>query len=344
MSLIADLFGNKGKGESVVLVDVNANSVAGAYAHYIEGKPPVIVYTRRLPIESHANESREAAMLRALQILGETLVREGAPALARATGSGSAREIIVSVDAPWEETSMRTESFEDDHSFLFTRNLVAAKLKETATQAEGKKLVDESIVGSILNGYETRNPYGKEARRASIIILTSSLDEAVAERVITILRGVFHASHVRPIAGSSLRFQAMQKAFPHERDALILDATGPFASIALVRKGIVVSISGVNVSRASTTESWIRHVEGELAELAQHYPLPRTIFLLAREAETAALRETLDAANLGKLWLSDNPPKIVSVFADHIAPLVQHASSAPPDLILLFMAIYYQRL
>jgi len=336
MSFLVDLFNSEKKGKSVVLIDINTSSVAGAYVYYGEEALPVVLYTRRLPIETHSRESEEKAMARALQILGDTLIREGAPLLAQTTGSGSADAIIVAIGSLWQTTSVRTETFEEEQPFVFTRSLVTAKLETTAVTAEGKALVDESIIGTILNGYETRDPYGKEARRASVIVLTSSIDEHVAESVVSILRGVFHSKHIQPIASPSLRFQAIQSAFPHERDALIVDAIEPFTSIALVRRGLIVSTSRIEVPTTAA------HLSDEFAELARQYPLPRTIFLLAHETETQALQKALGSTNLGELWLSDNPPRIVSVLASHVVPLVRQTTSAPPDLSLLLMAVYSQ--
>jgi hypothetical protein len=88
---------------------------------------------------------------------------------------------------------------------------------------------------------------------------------------------------------------------------------------------------------------WLKTLTDELAALAQRFPLPRTIFLLAREPDIVSIRETLDEAGLGKLWLSDNPPKIVSVLASHLVGLIRETATAPPDISLLLMALYFQR-
>lgn len=339
MSFVS-LFHNKKKSESVVLIDINADSVAGAYAHYRDGELPVILYTRRFPVEAREGEPQERAMLRALAVLGDTLIREGAPILSRATGSGSNDAILVSIDAPWQKTSARTEHLEQETPFVFTKDLTATMLEKTRTIAPEELLVDESIIGTILNGYETREPYGRKAHRADIIVLTSLIEESVARDVISIFRGVYHTKHITPIAGSSLRYLAIQEAFPHENDALILDVAGSTVLIALVRKGLLVAIA--EASGVDTADVLTQNVKNELIELAKQYPLPRTIFLIARESEVAALRQTINIANLGKLWLSDNPLKIVFVLSSHIVGFVRQTNAAQPDLHLLLMALYYQ--
>lgn len=341
MSFFSDLFHAKEKAESVVLIDIGTKSVAGAYVRYAEGAAPVILYTRRFPVEVRENELQEKAMLRALQVLIDTLIREGAPILMRSAGRGSADAILVSIDAPWQKTSVRTELFEQKTPFIFSKGLVMTAIGQTGAQAPGKLLVDESIIGTILNGYETHNPYGKKVSRAAVVVLTSLIDEHIAHHITSALESAFHARNVLPIAGSSLRCQALQMAFPHERSALIIDATGSQTSVAHLRKGFFVSINEVFGTDAS--REWVAAIETELAELSKRYPLPRALFLLAREPDMASLETALEEGHLERLWLSENPPKIMPVAASHIASLVRQLAAAPPDLQLLLMALFRQQ-
>lgn len=342
MSFFQNFFQKDKKGESVILIDIGAEGVSGAYVRYEKNELPTLVYLRRLPIEIRKDEVHERAMVRALVVLGNDLIREGAPILVRATGSGSASTILVSIDAPWQETTVHTENFESEEPFVFTKTLVAKKLEETHATPPEKSLTDESIIGTILNGYETHEPYGKKVHRASIIVLTSLIEQHVADDIIATLRSLFHTTRILPITGNSLRYQTMRSVFPHEEDALILDATGgSLTSLALVRKGIFVTL--VQIAVPSDPSAWVTTVTNELSEIAKQYPLPRTIFLLAREPEIVLLRQKLDAADFGSLWLSDNPPKIVSVLKSHLNGLVRQMTENPSDIVLLFMALYWSR-
>lgn len=341
MSFLGALFHTKNTAESVVLIDIGTNSVAGAYVRYTEHESPVLLYTRRVPIEIRAGEPHGRAMLRALKVLGDILITEGAPVLARTAGSGSVNTILVSIDAPWQETSVRTEHFERNTPFIFTKSLVVKALEKTAIAVPEKLLADESIIGTILNGYETTDPYGKKAHRATVIVLTSLIEEKIAASILSLLKSLYHTKHIQFISGSSLRYQAMRAVFPHARNALILDATGTLTSIALVRNGFFVALSEV-ANSATDNETWVHQVADECAEIAKNYPLPRTIFLLARESEVSSLQKKLTAANFGSLWLSDNPPKIVSILASHLSDSLRHLTTASPDLLLLLMTKYYQ--
>lgn len=338
MSFFSNLFRAK-KTESVILIDVTAGSVAGAYAHRVEGQLPVLLYAKRLSIVNHAGEPHERAMLRALAVLGEALITEGAPALARYTGSGTTDCVLVSIDAPWQETAVRTEYFESESQFVFTKALVEKAMQKAGCASVGKVICDESVVGTLLNGYETHEPYGKSAHRATVVILTSMIEESVAKGIAKVLHELYHTKRVEIIAGSSLRYQALRAAFPHEHNALILDATGHLVSIELVRNDLLVAISETP-DGSTGGPAWAHEVTRGLAELAKRYPLPRNIFLLARDSEIEKAQKMLASSGLGSLWLSDNPPKIVSVSASHFTNFVKLVDVAIIDLPLILMTLY----
>jgi hypothetical protein len=337
MSFITSLFRKEKHAESAVLITVGANSVAGAYAYYKEGEIPSVLYTLRIPIEAREGELREHSSLRVLDTLCKELIREGAPILLRTSGTGSADKILVSIDAPWQGITVRTERFERESPFIFTRNMVNTAIEETSAAQFGKILADESVVGTVLNGYETHDPYGKMTRHASVTVLASFIDTIIAEGVSKTIINLYHTKKIQIVAGSSIRYQAMRIAFPHEHDALILDSTGSRTSVALVYNNLLSAVSEI---KDIENRAWIDVVSSELAELAKDHPLPRILFLLANETDMASLRQALDAANFNVLWLSDNPPKIIPVLASHLVGLVSQATATTTDPSLLLMALY----
>lgn len=340
MGVFENLFGRKKKKESVLLIDIGMDSVAGGYAAYEEGELPLLVYTKRVAVEPRENEVPEHAMLRALDVLTEALIREGAPALARSTGTGRADGIAVSLDAPWQKSVIRTEHFEHGQPIQFTRSLVAEATKGNGERAPGKLIVEEHMIGATLNGYRTLDPYGKKANRISIVVLASLIDERVAKHVSESVREAFHAEHFRVMPGSGLRFEAMHAAFPHEEDALVVDATCPAPSIGLIRNDLPAAIE--EVPSASARHGWTAPLVAVFADFAKKYPLPRTIFFLSDDPENSPVRKSLEAPPLRKLWLSNEPPKIVPVLPNHLSALVRQTSAAEPDVKLLLMTLYHQ--
>lgn len=338
MSFLNALFG-KGKTHRCALFDINAGSVGAAYAVVPAGELPQLIYTLRLPIEMRTTESPEEAMERTLAKAGKQLVHEGAPILFRATGSGSADVVLASIAAPWQEMSIRTERVIEKKPFVFTKSVRDQMLSKAISVAPDRILVDESSLGTVLNGYVVQDPFGKKVTHADLVVLTSTLAKEVASIVGQVLQTLFHTKEILFIAGASLRYQVICSIFATEKNYLILDANGPDVSVALIRNGVMVAtrdLKGV----VRSEKRWVEEVRIALRELAEEYPLPRTIFLVAPERKRDSLKETLSGPHFESLWLSDVPPYIITLTPSHFDAFAKHVSMSEPDLPLLLMTLH----
>lgn len=341
MSFLRNLFHTTQK-ESVALINISASSITGAYARYVGKELPSVVYRCHLPIEAQAGEEHSQAMLRSLDQVGTLLDLEGIPALVRATGSHFVDEVLVALDFPWQETKVHIEDIANDNDFMFTKRLVAETLHKVAPPTSEKVFVDTTVMGTVLNGYEVQEPYGKKAKHVRFYILTSLVDQKVSETILSTMQNLYHTKRVRLISGASLRYQAMRYALPHERDALIVDATGSLPEVALVRKGLLVAVSETPEVYATKSGPQAEDFMHRFADIAKNYPLPRTIFLLARDADIMAMKQALESINFRALWLSENRPKIAPILTNHLSGLIRQMTTASPDLPILLMALYHK--
>lgn len=338
MPLFSSLFARR-PYSAIVCIDIGANTIGGAYTVFAPDSLPHTVYTKRVPIITHSGEEPSAAMIRALEVLGSALTREGAPSLLRATGSGSISGVLVSLDAPWQSTVLRTETMEEKTPFLFTKHTARTLLAKRTETPQDMTLVNESIIGTLLNGYETRQPYGKRAHRAAIMALSSYVKNEILSPVAATLRALYHIRAQYSITGTSLRYQAIREIFPHEHDAILLDAIGTEVTIALIRRGLLVAALEAPCAVPGSSE-WTTTTVGLLRKVAVQYPLPRTIFILAEDTTSAAVSAACQSASFRSVWLTEKPPKLVFIKPSHVAALVTTALT--PDIVLSFMAIYWK--
>ncbi len=334
-----------------MLIDIGANSVAGGYvAHPVAGSP-ILCYGKRTHIVKRPEETSEAAVERMLELIANALVREGASAALRATGTSSIDDILVSIDAPWQTTSVRTERFQGDAPFTLTKDMAKEVLAQRrgnvptspepgrAEPADSAWKIEEHIVEIRLNGYQTRDPYGKQAHRVAFVILTSSLSVPIADAVAGVLRRHFHHAHAAYVSGPSLRYQVLRAAFPHERDFLIIDALEPgVAAVSLVRAGALTAVSASERGLPDAS-AWLESVKRIFRELAASYPLPHVALLVAGEAGAERAKQGLDSASLSLPWFANKPLNIVPVSSNQFAS-IRVASEAPQDIRLLLMSQY----
>lgn len=332
------MFSHSTKGESHVLIDIGQSSIAGAYTWSPPAAPPMVAWAKRVPIVSREGETPEIAMQRALELMGNALTTEGAPALARVAGNARIEQVVVAIDAPWQQTSVRVEQIAEAEPFTFSKRVLAEALAKAAAEsgqatAEGQE-IEEHAIDIRLNGYQTRNPYGKRARRATFVILISSITTVLKEAVGATLKKYLHTADALYISGPSLRFQVLHSAFPHERDVLILDAIGTSIALSLVRQGILVAVAEPQAGQAP-----LEAVRAALGEFAKAYPLPRTILLVTDEVDPPLTKAQLEGADLGALWLTERPPTILALTRAQL-PNILNGPEALPDIRLALMAQY----
>ena len=337
------MFGNN-SGESVAFIRVNEESVGGAYAHFTKGSPPQIAYVKRVDIEKRSGEAAEAGVARALATLGEFLIKEGAPALARLAHSGKVAYVLVAIDAPWQETAIRQEKIERTAPFTFTKSILNAALSKSAQVPDGAVLADESIVGTVLDGYETKSPIGKHVSRVNVIILNSYLDGKIAETVATAMRSTFHLSEnrIRFVAASSVRYQAVRTLFPHEEDFLLIDTSSHSIVTALVRRKLLVAVEHQPLPNpAANVADWAPGIKKTLEQITTRFPLPRTIFFIAADADRNALKELFMSPTFAEIRLSTEPPQVIGVDESHTLDQIKLTGEAIADLGLISLVLFW---
>lgn len=372
---------------NVALIDVSSASVRGACARIEEGKIPIIYYTAYLPIDPNTDGSRPGdfpptQMVACVESIAERLTREGGPILREVTGSGHVKHILVSIGAPWQESTVRVETLEQERPFVFTKSLV-----DTATRKneipEGKQESGEAVVATILNGYESRQPFGKHVKRADLVILSSLIDATVAQTVEKIVRRAFHTHDVHVTAFAPVAYEMLRDLYPHQRDFLVFDVAGTATDVVFVKNSLLIDVRTLDVgvhdllhaaraggvvtsgivgidsdsggiidparnarfaSKASEVqEAWLTSLRETLSDFSTRHPLPRTIFLLADSETRDFLRRLLDSDPLRSLWLSEEPFSIVPVLPEQFSETVVFRGTASGDAYMAMLAVYYAR-
>lgn len=363
------------KGASFAVVDIHSSSIGAAYVVATAKNGASLIHQVRTPLVPAATEPLAEAFPRTLEAVLTALVHDGAPLLRKATGSGSVERVVASFASPWQESTVGSRVIEEDKPFIFTRELI--KESETPQTPAGHVPVSEMIIATLLNGYEVGNPFGKRARRAELITLSSSLDSAMQALSEKIIRKALHQRHIEWNAFLPEAYPVFRDLYPHQRDFLVLDVGGEASDALLVKHGLLISSSmmphGVGeVARAARTAGISTPAAGEITEaplidtsrnssftnkvdeakavwvgealqwlgsIAKEEPLPRTVFLIAEEGIRDFVRNLLDAPQLRSLWLSDTPLSLLPVLPSQFVPFIAAPKDELPDPALALLAL-----
>lgn len=370
------MFFSTKKAENIALIDIESSSVAGALARVPEEGAPVVFYSSRLPIAVHEGEAKEDALARALKLLGENLVEQGGPVLRRETGSGHVSSVLAVIGSPWNDTSVRVATIEKPQEFSFTKTVLADAIAAGRPQS-GDVRREELVIATLLNGYDVNEPFGKRARRADLIILSSAVSERAASVVLEALRRTFHTDHVRLASFAPAAYAVFRDLFPHEKDFLLVHVSGEGTDLVFVKRGLLVDVAsvpqgiraltdavgeirtdvappekgeGVTVRKdreglmsseiASKGEAWLATLSAALRKFSERHPLPRNVFLISRAEGRAIVELLLANTSLHSLWLSDEPLSVIPFLPEHLAPYVKTRGEAGQDSVLALLALY----
>lgn len=368
MSLFS--FGKK-KGYALALIDIGSASVGGAYAYYEENQEPIIYYTARVDVEPKKDETVTESMLRSLAFLERLLIEEGAPQLRRETGSGSVEKIMVSVAAPWQETTVATTHIEKEQPFTYTRAHLHDAAEALQKDKEGRRSTGFEVLSIALNGYETPSPFGKRARRADMVLAASTLDREASEQIERSLRHAFHTHTLEFVAFAPVAGKAFARLYPHHKDFIVIDVSGSGTDIAFVRHGHLSETCSIphgthdlfreaiaagkrahvgnpdfidrdpefteDVKRVET--EWIEDIKKTCSSLSASQALPRTVFLLAEPKDLPYLKRSLEESSLRSLWLTNEPLQVVAVEPSHLAHHVKTRGLGDGDVFLALLAL-----
>jgi len=371
------------KSRTVALIDITSSSIGGAYLALAHGKPPVILYTTRVPLEPHATEPLDEALPRTLEALLHLMATEGAVALRASAGTGHPDEVFVSLTSPWQIGSVHSKVIEKDKPFIFTHQVLSAASQSVENPPAGFTRMSDLVLATMLNGYEIDSPIGKKVNRAELFILSSSIQEDVLALVRKAVRKAFHTAHVDFAAFMSEAYAGLADLYPHQRDFMLIDIGNETTDTILVKHGLLVNVSSIphgvgeitraargvgvsspvvpmegplapgildtrrNTSFASKIDeseaAWLAVLRETLAVQASQEPLPRTVFLLAEESVRDFLRRLLDAPSLRTLWLTDEPLSAIPLTNQQFLSSVQAATGESFPPSIALLALAAQK-
>jgi hypothetical protein len=366
---------SKKKSRSAALITIDSTSVAGALANYVEHAPPTLHYSLRLPIEPKDHETQEEAMIRTLYKLTTTMVSNGAPQLRQGTGSGHVDHVLVSVGSPWQNTSVRMESVADTKPFTYSKGILSDALRGGPEIPDGYRKTGESVVATLLNGYEVPDPYGKRATRAEIMIVSSLIISSVASAVEETIRKTYHTHALTLTAFAPVASTVFATLYPHEHDFLIVQVSGGATDIAAIKHNLLADVQSINFGIDSfiaavqehpvpetgeasvniidprrnerfsarvneATEQWVAKMIELFQQFASRTTLPRTLFLLSDDESRDYLKRLLDNPRLRSLWLSDDSLRIIPVVPSHFSDLISVQGAAEIDVPLSLLTLY----
>lgn len=229
----------------VVIFDIGSASVGGAVVFFDKEVPRITYNTRvQLPFQEIAEEKRLLPQIE--EILAQVANDIQKKGLQPKQGQYVIpQEIVCVFSSLWSNTESTKVSFEHKEKFVVTESIMDKLLVQIhESKKEEKKdeeiVVEEIVVSSILNGYPTQSPLGKEVQNIEVTFLESTITKELHTKIQDVVHKVFSPDIPLLLRSFTLvAFSVTRDTFEDIKDFLLVDVTGEITDITVVRDSIL---------------------------------------------------------------------------------------------------------
>jgi hypothetical protein len=250
-----------------VVCDVGSASVGVAYVLFSKNRKPKILSSVRVPIAIQATPEAELepAIARFLDDAFTLLTKQKPICEDVQNISKKVDHVFVFFSSPWYVSKTRTVLLQKDKPFLLKKDSIEALVVEEEQKFQKDVLdgkyehvsksetspIERELVRVKLNGYETVNPYMKEASNVELTLFMSLALRTVLGMARSLAQKHFHTdevfAHTFPLAS----FGAIRSMFPHESDFTLVDVAGEVTDITVVRSSVIAGSESFSLGRNS---------------------------------------------------------------------------------------------
>lgn len=260
--------------KNIIFFDIDSGSIAAACAAcYYDSKGKLIQVRSRYEIR------RDIPVLSKdfdrFFHLTETTLEQIAQELLR-NASAPIEAIFCNLGAPWISSQLRTVSYERQHAFKVTEQLLKKcedeerklplKRNMDFSRFDDVRLVERKELDVYLNGFPTRKALGQEAKSLEIRSLSSVMSQATQDTLRHLIERVFHREPVF-FSNTFFHFSSLKHLLPSENDVLCLDVSGEMTEVLLVKKDHLEEIASFPKGMSDIFRALRGEGEGSLAEV-----------------------------------------------------------------------------
>jgi len=245
-----DLFRrNTNSGQHFIVVfDIGSASIGGAFVSITPSQQPEIIFTirRNIPFQEKLNFQRFLdSMITTLEEMFEIMQKSG--------GGVRVDQAFCILASPWYASQTRLVHYKQETPFIVTQKGLNKLIEREIGLFRESKLFAHSKVGGTppeimeskniqmkLNGYEARDPYGKNVSELEIALYISMIPSNIFS---SINESIVKFWHVPPVHFSSFSFTAfdtIRDIFVEESSFLFIDISGEVTDISLAKNNVLL--------------------------------------------------------------------------------------------------------
>ncbi|MEK7118246.1 MAG: hypothetical protein AAB869_01420 [Patescibacteria group bacterium] len=240
--------GKKGSQCFVVIFDIGNASIGGALVELGPGKAPEIIFTTRrdIPFQEKLNFDRFLSSMQ--KTLEELFIL-----VQKAGGGMKVEQVYCILASPWYASQTRLIRYNQETPFTVTKSGLDKLIQKEIALFRDSKLFVRSKVGDPppeimeskniqirLNGYEMKNPYGKQTSELEAAVYISMIPKSIRVSIVESIAKFWHLKDPHFSSFSFTAFDTIRDIFPDESSFFFIDISGEVTDISLARDNVLL--------------------------------------------------------------------------------------------------------
>ena len=257
--------------EASIVLDIGSASVGGSLVVVRKEEPPLMLYTKRLPIPIQQKIDEKMytmSLYRVIENVLADIVKNGIPRLE----SSEIKYAFCVYASPWFGSEAHTIHIQKDEPIQLTERYLFNLLKNERAafikklkQREGEEvvLIEQNIIQTLLNGYPTEAPQNKRAREVAISTFLSIVPKRLHEKVQTMVYAHVHPQEVVHHSFSLTSYRTVTDLFPADSNSCIIDVSGEITDVSIVENDVITETHTFPIGRNALVRAISKGDESE---------------------------------------------------------------------------------
>jgi len=248
------LFSSIDKKERIkVVLDIRSSSVGGAILVQKKNSEPLIKYTIRKQVFFEENVSSNEFIERHMVLISavlDDLVAQGMKKVRKNKGNNRIEEVLCVFSSPWYKPKIKNFSFKKEKSILFTHSFlkkILSKEKETDKIDNNLKIIDKKIISIYMNGYETKNPFGKKAKQIDLSFYSSVMSKKELQKIEEKIEEKLNPIRIKFSTHSLVIISVIRNLFYSLSNFLVFNIGGENTEISLFQDSVLCNLISIPV-------------------------------------------------------------------------------------------------
>jgi hypothetical protein len=238
--------------------DIGSGSIGTAVVACEKRSAPILYYTSRLDLKLEPDSSRDKFVTHLLSSLDRERVRLEDDVLKHIPGKIDHALCIIST--PWYIYQTREIKIQQEKPVKVSRSFIKKIIKEFRDEFHTSRersivqeklgtpeIIEEHVLGTLLNGYPIEDPFGKTVKRLDIAILMSMMSKEMKNSIKSVLEKSFARQDIIFHSSALAIFSTVRALFHEESNFLLVNVTSQVTDISIVLDGVIVETTSFAV-------------------------------------------------------------------------------------------------